>query len=79
MINMMINKAKTKMKEIEKILTFNRLINNSNRRSEAKNRIELLNSNNKIANELYDTENLVMKTKKKNLILFDLIKNIKKM
>ena len=76
---MMTNKAKTKMKEIEKILTLNRLINNSNRRSEAKNRIELLNSNNKIANELYDTENLLMKTKKKNLLLFNLIKNIKKM
>jgi hypothetical protein len=73
MINMMINKAKTKMKETEKILTFNRLINDSNRRSEAKNRIELLNSNNKIANELYDTENLVMKTKKKKFdpIQFD--------
>ena len=73
MINMMINKAKTKIKETEKILTFNRLINDSNRRSEAKNRIELLNSNNKIANELYDTENLVMKTKKKKFdpIQFD--------
>jgi len=73
MINMMINKAKTKMKETEKIITFNRLINDSNRRSEAKNRIELLNSNNKIANELYDTENLVMKTKKKKFdpIQFD--------
>ena len=73
MINMMINKSKTKIKETEKILTFNRLINDSNRRSEAKNRIELLNSNNKIANELYDTENLVMKTKKKKFdpIQFD--------
>ena len=53
-IDIMVNKAMRKITEKEKILIFNRLIEDSNRRVEAKNRIQIVNQNNKIANELYD-------------------------
>ena len=61
----MVNKAMRKIPEKEKILIFNRLIEDSNRRVEAKNRIQIVNQNNKIANELYDSESALIKKKKK--------------
>ena len=49
-INIIVNKAIRKIPEREKIIIFNRLIEDSNRRIEAKNRIQIVNQNNKIAN-----------------------------
>jgi len=63
-INIMVNKAIRKIPESEKIIIFNRLIEDSNRRVEAKNRIELINNNIKIANELFDNESIIKKKKK---------------
>ena len=63
-IDIMVNKAMRKIPEKEKILIFNRLIEDSNRRVEAKNRIQIVNQNNKIANELYDSESALKKKKK---------------
>ena len=65
-IDLMVNKAVRKIPEKEKIIIFNRLIEDSNRRAEAKNRIELLKQNSKIANEMYDDK--IVKKKRKNLI-----------
>ena len=62
-IDIMVNKAMRKIPEKEKILIFNRLIEDSNRRVEAKNRIQIVNQNNKIANELYDSESALKKKK----------------
>ena len=63
-INIMVNRAIRKIPEREKIIIFNRLIEDSNRRVEAKNRIELINNNIKIANELFDNESIIKKKKK---------------
>ena len=63
-IDLMVNKAVRKIPEKEKIIIFNRLIEDSNRRAEAKNRIELLKQNSKIASEMYD-DKIVKKKKKK--------------
>ncbi len=63
-INIIVNKAIRKIPEREKIIIFNRLIEDSNRRVEAKNRIELINNNVKIANELFDNESIIKKKKK---------------
>jgi hypothetical protein len=62
-IDLMVNKAVRKIPEKEKIIIFNRLIEDSNRRAEARNRIEILNQNKKIANEIYDDK--IFKKKKK--------------
>ena len=62
-IDLMVNKAVRKIPEKEKIIIFNRLIEDSNRRAEAKNRIEIINQNKKIANEIYDDK--IFKKKKK--------------
>ena len=62
-IDLMVNKAVRKIPEKEKLIIFNRLIEDSNRRAEAKNRIEILNQDNKIANEMYNDK--IFKKKKK--------------
>ena len=62
-IDLMVNKAVRKIPEKEKIIIFNRLIEDSNRRAEARNRIEIINQNKKIANEIYDDK--IFKKKKK--------------
>lgn len=64
-IDILIKKNKPKIKESEKIQTFNRLIKDSNRRAEARNRIEMLNTNKKIASEIYDTDMLITKQRSK--------------
>lgn len=73
-VNMLIEKNKPKLNEAEKIKTFNRLIKDSNRRAEAKNRIEMLNTNKKIAKEIYDTDiSMPIRSKRKfNKEKFDL-------
>ncbi len=55
-IDLMVDKAKRKIPEKEKLIIFNRLIEDSNRRAEAKNRIELVNHNNQLANKLYNND-----------------------
>ena len=57
-IDLMVNKAKRKIPENEKIIIFNRLIEDSNRRAEAKNRIELVNHNNQLANKIYNNDSI---------------------
>lgn len=64
-IDILIKKNKPTIKESEKIQTFNRLIKDSNRRAEARNRIEMLNTNKKIASEIYDTDMLITKQRSK--------------
>ena len=72
-IHILIEKNKPKIKESEKLKTFNRLIEDSNRRAEAKNRIELLNSNKQIACNIYNQEYNASKQKKQkfNLLEFE--------
>ena len=72
-IHILIEKNKPKIKESDKLKTFNRLIEDSNRRAEAKNRIELLNSNKQIACNIYNQEYNASKQKKQkfNLLEFE--------
>ena len=55
-VKVLVDKNKPTIKESERIKTFNHLIEDSNRRAEAKNRIEMLNKNKKIASEIYDSD-----------------------
>ena len=72
-IHILIEKNKPKIKESEKLKTFNRLIEDSNRRAEAKNRIEMLNANKQIAINIYNQDYNVSKQKKHrfNLLEFE--------
>ena len=63
-IHILIEKNKPKIKESEKLKTFNRLIEDSNRRAEAKNRIEMLNANKQIAINIYNQNYNLSKQKK---------------
>ena len=63
-IHILIEKNKPKIKESEKLKTFNRLIEDSNRRAEAKNRIEMLNANKQIAINIYNQDYNLSKQKK---------------
>ena len=72
-IHILIEKNKPKIKESEKLKTFNRLIEDSNRRAEAKNRIEMLNANKQIAINIYNQDYNLSKQKKHkfNLLEFE--------
>ena len=56
-LKIIVEKTIPKIKESEKVKIFNNLIKDSNRRTEAKNRIEIVNKNNNIMKELYDKNN----------------------
>ena len=56
-LKIIVEKTIPKIKESEKVKIFNNLIKDSNRRTEAKNRIEIVNQNNNIMKELYDKNN----------------------
>ena len=56
-LKIIVEKTIPKIKESEKVKIFNNLIKDSNRRTEARNRIEIVNKNNNIMKELYDKNN----------------------
>ena len=64
-VNIIVEKSKKKISEKEKILTFNRLIEDSNRRAEVKNRINLIHSNKDVATEMFDNKNNMIHPPKK--------------
>ena len=64
-VNIIVEKSKKKISEKEKILTFNRLIEDSNRRAEVKNRINLIHSNKDVAKEMFDNKNNMIHPPKK--------------
>ena len=64
-VNIIVEKSKKKISEKEKILTFNRLIEDSNRRAEVKNRINLIHSNKDVATEMFDNKNNMIHQPKK--------------
>jgi hypothetical protein len=64
-IDLMVNKAKRKIPENEKIIIFNRLIEDSNRRAEAKNRIQLFNQKNQLLNNFDNHDSTVRRKKVK--------------
>ena len=64
-IKSLVENTKLKIKESEKIKTFNRLIEDSNRRAEARNRIAIVNNNPIIAKEMFDEKNNLIIPKKK--------------
>ncbi len=61
-LKIIVEKTIPRIKESEKVKIFNNLIKDSNRRTEAKNRIEIVNQNNNIMKELF-TKNNEIKTK----------------
>ena len=62
-IDLMVNKAVRKIPEKEKLIIFNRLIEDSNRRAEAKNRIQLFNQKNQLLNN-FDNHDSTIRRKK---------------
>ena len=53
-VNLIVKKTTPKIREIDRINIFNHLIEDANRRVEAKNRVILVNQNQKINNALYE-------------------------
>ena len=64
-IDLMVNKAVRKIPEKEKVIIFNRLIEDSNRRAEAKNRIQLFNQKNQLLNNFDNHDSTVRRKKVK--------------
>ena len=64
-IDIIVDKAKRKIRETDRILTFNRLIEDSNRRAEAKNRVEIFHNDKRLAEEMFDKNNNFIKEPKK--------------